>query len=280
MNRNCFVSFLILSFFPCLFYSQQRYSIEGTYKKQSAQSMAIWGDTAYLFYNSGICRALNLKTGQIVCVFKIASSGKNTHVNSASFGSEIAGYNGRPVIYLSETRKPYRCFVEQLDGTSSYIVQTLYPRYNGHPKKVTSWIVDANKKALYALSRVNSRKQKESDKIEITKYRLPNLLEGDSVLLSEKDVVDSFYVYFRSALQDGVIIGDRMYISSGFHAESLRKFFSPRAVQVVDLKLKTIIRRIDLSSIFTNEPEGIDFWGGKMLLFTGQAGGIYEVNVD
>lgn len=275
-----FLLIFLLLYVPTLSFAQLRYPIAGTYEKQSAQSMAIWGKKAYLFNNTGYCRILNLITGSIERTFRMDSFGDNMHVNSACFGNESAGVYDCPVIYLSETRSPYRCVVEQIGDTSSFVVQTIYPQKQGNPLKVTTWIVDRNQHALYALSRILQRKQKTSDVIEITKYRLPRLDEGQNVVLNENDVVDSFRVNFRSALQGGNINGKYMYIASGLQTTSNNKFNSERAIQIIDLVSKKLVRKIDLTYVTTNEPEGIDFYGKKALLYTGQNGGIYEIGIN
>lgn len=271
---------LLILYLPIFSYAQLRYPITGTHEKQSAQSMAIWGDTAYLFNNTGYCRVLNLATGIVERSFKIGSYGKNMHVNSACFGNEFVGKSFCPVIYLSETRAPYRCIVEQISDTSSYVVQTICPQSEGAPRKVTTWIVDREKHALYALARIYQRKQKNSDIIEITKYRLPMLSEGKNIIFNEDDILDSFRVNFRSALQGGNIRGGYMYIASGFQTTSNNKYNSERAIQIIDLGLKKLIRKTNLTYITTNEPEGIDFYGRTALLYTGQNGGIYEVDIN
>ena len=38
-----------------------------------------------------------------------------------------------------------------------------------------------------------------------------------------------------------------------------------------------IVKEIDLTYVTTNEPEGLDFLGNKLLMFCGQEGGIYEL---
>ena len=50
-----------------------------------------------------------------------------------------------------------------------------------------------------------------------------------------------------------------------------------RMVVVVDLKKKKVVNTIDINLLTTNEPEGIDFYRNKCLLFCGQTGGVYRV---
>lgn len=260
--------------------SQLLYPIVGTYKKHSAQGMAIWKDKAFLFNDGGGCRVLNLKTGVVEREFSLASSGKNTHVNTACFGSKKTEGDSLPLLYVSETRSPYRCFVESIGGTIPSLVQTITPMRNGKPMKVTNWVVDRTKKVLYSIARVKSGKRKNSDRVLISKYRLPTKDEGNNIILSEKDCLDSFSVRFKSALQGSSINDNYIFIASGFSEMSEKKYYSERAIQIVDLKTKKLVEKIDLTYITTNEPEGIDFYEGSALLYTGQNGGIYKIKID
>ncbi len=271
--------FLLTQFVDCA--SQLRYPIVGVYNGKSAQSLAVLKDSAFIFNDVGHCRVVNLKTGKIVREFDLVSSCKNLHVNSACFVSDSQNSRETPLLYISESRLPSRCFVEKVDEGKQILLQTISAQENGNVKAVTSWLVDSDNRFLYALKRMPPyASKKKSDLIQITKYRLPLLSEGDKVVLTEKDRSDCFYVRFRSAIQDGFIKQNMMYIASGFQESTRRKFYSERAIQIVDLIKKKHVYKRDLTYVTTNEPEGLDFYGKKILLFTGQNGGIYEVDLD
>ena len=50
-----------------------------------------------------------------------------------------------------------------------------------------------------------------------------------------------------------------------------------RAVIVVDLEKKHIERVIDINNEVLEEPEDVDFYKGKLLLYCGQEGGLYNI---
>ena len=260
--------------------AQLRYPIVGKYKGKSAQGMAIWDDNAYLFNDEGHCRVFNLNSGLIIREFDLASAGKNTHVNAACFGKETLKEGTIPVIYISEYKTPSRCFVENIGDSACSLIQTIKITEKGKDKFVQSWIVDNKNAFLYAIARqAPLKEEKNSNRVRISKYRLPQLSEGPVIVFSEKDCIDSFVVVFASGTQGGVIKGRYMYLPTGLQESARGRYNAERAIQVIDLEKKKLIKRIDLTYITTNEPEDLDFFEGKALLYCGQEGGIYKVKL-
>lgn len=261
-------------------YAQLKYPVVGTYKGKSAQGMAIWKDKAYLFNDGGHCRVVDLNSGDVLHEFDLASAGKNTHVNAACFGRETLNNGKLPVIYISEYKSPSRCFVECINDSSSSLIQTIVAKEQGKSQFVQSWIVDSKKSILYAIARMPALKgEKNSSKVRIISYHLPHLCDGSEITLAEKDRIDIFSVDFASGTQGGVIRGDLMYLPTGLQESARGQFNAERAIQVIDLKKKKLIRKVDLTYLTTNEPEDMDFYNGKPLLYCGQEGGIYIVKL-
>ena len=195
-------------------------------------------------------------------------------------GCEKYGNDDKPLLYISETNGQSRCFVESIGDSSSFIVQTLQIQHAGKNVFVQSWVVDRNNKVLYTVTRMPKKKGETGSKtIRIEKYRLPKIAEGNSVVLTEKDRYDKFFVEFASGTQGAFIRKNKMYIASGLQESAKGRFNAKRAIQIIDLKKKKLVRKIDLTYVTVNEPEGIDFYKGKAFLFCGQEGGIYEVKL-
>ncbi len=274
------VPFVIFLNFVVNLQAQLYFPIVGTYQKKSAQGMAIWEDRAYLFNNGGHCRVLNLKTGEVEREFDLDSAGENTHVNAACFGAEVADGGGLPCIYVSEYNRPSRCFVECINDSASSLVQTIQATEKGRPVFVQSWIVDGKGRHLYAVARQSPPKgEKNSAKVRITKYRLPLLSEGSDIVLTEYDRLDTFMAEFASGTQGGVIKDGMMYLPTGLQESARGRFNARRTLQVIDLKKKAIKKQVDLTFLTVNEPEDIDCYQGKLLLYCGQEGGIYEISL-
>lgn len=275
--KALFVFFIVCSI-PS--YSQLVYPVVGKYQGNTAQGMAIWNDEAYLFNDGGQCRVLNLKTGITERKFSLASAAKKTHVNAACFGRNTIPNSKCPLIYISEFNSPSRCFVECLSDSASSLVQTIQAQENGKNSWVQSWMVDGVNSYLYSVARMPLKKgEKNTTKVKIAKYRLPSLSEGENVILTEKDCLDKFIVDFASGTQGGKIRGNYLYIVSGLQESANGQFNAKRAIQVIDLKRKCRVREVDLTYVTTNEPEDIDFYNKKCLLYCGQEGGIYQIKL-
>ena len=261
--------------------AQLLYPIIGTYYGKSAQDMAIYGDRAYLMNDGGHCRVLNLETGNVDKEFDLACSNKNTHINNVCFGIESFDGHVLPVIYASETNRPYQCFVEDISGDKPVLLQTIQAEEKGKSYSNYNWVVDKDNEFLYGL---NCYWHQYIDKVgnirtTVTKYRLPKLNEGANVVLSEKDVPERFDVFFANAMQGTTIRKGKLYIASGMQEKEENNTETERAIIVVDLKKKRIVKKVNINLMMTNEPEGIDFHKNKCMLFCGQTGGVYRVRL-
>ena len=248
------------------------YPVVGQYKSRSAQGMAIYDDDAYLFNDGGLCRVLNLKTGKIEHNFMLECAAKDTNVNSACFSRQYVGDNLVPALYVTEFYGKRRCFVELINDGKSRLVQTIEFKDNqGRNPFVREWIVDNKEHVLYAVIRESNRE----DVNVIKKFALPPL-DSAKILLTEKDALDEFTVNFVNGLQGGKIKGRYMYIATGFTPLDGEGEYFDRAIKMIDLKKKKLVKSIDLSKVTINEPEDIDFYKGKCFLFAGGTGGIYQ----
>lgn len=262
--------------------AQLRYPVVGRFKDAAAQGMAIWGDYAYLMNHGGRCRVYNLKSRKMERTFLLASADSNNHVNNACFGKEVMKGNDKPVIYISECHGRFRCFVESLSNSGSQLIQTIELRKsNGKPKGVLDWIVDREKGYIYTIWRdAKDLKDKGIALNKISKYRLPKLSEGKKVVINIKDSLVSFDVIFPNVIQGAKIRNGLLYIATGYQEIASARKDAKRAIQVIDLKKKKLLKTIDLTYITVNEPEDIDFYGDQCLLFCGHNGGIYEVAIE
>lgn len=258
------------------------YAIAGAYKGQSAQGMAINGDRAYLFSDGGRCRVLNLLSKKVEREFMLESADSTNHVNNACFGNEMCLNDNTPLLYISECRNGRRCFVECLTDSNSFLLQTIEARKeNGKIAPVLDWVVDTENQFLYAITR-DAKEQKKTGIIHnyISKYRLPQLNEGEKVVLRVDDRFDYFDVPFLNIIQGAKIRNGRLYIVTGFQQLAYEKNKDAiREILVIDLHKKQLTKRIDLTYVTTNEPEDMDFYKGKALLYAGQNGGLYEVKL-
>ena len=257
--------------------SQLVYPVVGTFNNKTAQGMAIFNDTAFLMNDGGTCRMLNLKTGKVTKVIKLKCSIFNPHINTACLRNTIGGDN--PYIYISETRNQYRCFVEQILSNSSVLVQTISFKStgNGNNTPVLNWVVDSPNNCIFGIKRNNIKCKSGEFLNTIYKFRLPKISEGNNVEFSDADVLDKFSLYFGKSLQGCKIRDSLLLVVSGFQEMAQQKKAAKRQIFVIDLKKKCILKTIDLTYVTVNEPEDIDFYQDRILLYCGQNGGIYTV---
>lgn len=260
--------------------AQLRYPVVGLYKKCSAQGMAIWNDRAFLMSDGGRCRVYDLKAAKVTNEFLLGSAYKDNHVNNACFGREYIEKGNYPILYITECKNQYRCFVENISENSSLLVQTIQAKEKGKVLPVLIWVTDSKNGFLYAVTRSGKKLDTVGSVANtITKYRLPMLKEGNDILLTEKDILDRFVIPFPNILQGAKIRGHYLYIVTGLQETSNSRLDSKRAIKVIDLKTKTFKRDIDLTYVTMNEPEDVDFFKGEALLYCGQNGGLYEVKL-
>lgn len=260
--------------------AQLRYPIVGYYKNCTAQGMAIHGHYAYLFNDGGRCRVFDLQKAMMKSEFLLSSHASTNHVNNACFGIECGSYNDIPLLYITECNNKFRCFVEEILPGSSRLVQTISAEKNGNVVGVLVWVVDKERGLLYSVTRSDETLKGRGYSLNtITAYELPKISDNINVVLTEKDVVERYVVHFPSILQGAIIDNGILYIATGLQQSVSGRLDAKRAIQVIDLKKRKHIKTIDLTYITTNEPEDIDFYQGKCLLYCGQEGGIYEVQL-
>jgi len=271
MKKSVFL-FVLVQFIFMPMFAQMVYPIVGKYKKMSAQGMAINGNYAYLFNDGGHCRKLNLQTGKVDCEFWLECAAKTTHVNSACFSTQFVEGYSEPAIYITEFYGKRRCFVEVISGDSSKLVQTIeYKDSKNKNPFVRAWVVDNKGKTLYAVIRENNRQRTNV----IKQFPLPKLSAGREIVLTERNVSDTFTVDFLNGVQGGKIQGEKMYLTVGFSSVQGKGEYFDRAIKVIDLKKKKLVQSIDITKVTVNEPEDIDFYNGNCFLYAGGTGGIY-----
>ena len=264
-------------------YSQERkaFSFPGERNNKTAQGMAIYKNSAFLFNDEGHCRIYDLKKKQLISEFKLASASKSNHANCAYFGISFPKGNKKyPALYISESSGPSRCFVESIDNNGSQLIQTLQVKIFGNYTQ--NWFIDHMQECIYTIA---STSPDELDSIGskrylINKFPLPSL-DSISVIFTEKDIIDQFEILFPNLLQGGTIRNNYLYLPVGLHkfpGSEVRKD-KDRAIIIVNLKTKQIEKIIDINQSVPYEPEDVDFYKGRLLLYCGQEGGLYEIPV-
>lgn len=282
-NWKCCVAFvLLLSLYACSgnIICVKKSLVSGTFDKEWAQGMAVYKDNAFLLNNTGLCRIYDLKSDSVIRSFKLGSYHKKNHANNASFGIEFSQKKTiYPVCYISEANSPYKCYVESISKQEAKLVQIIQYQIDGIPQVVHDWVVDKKRKKIYAITQDYWKNKDSEDYINYIKaFSLPLISEGD-VIFSEKDVEEEFCVSFPHLLQGATIKKDKLYILSGLTDSQKNRKGYKKAIVVIDLKRKEMEKIISLQGIIQEEPEGIDFWKNRLLIFCGPKG-LYELKLN
>lgn len=267
----------------------------------NTQGMAIWGDWAFMLYNTGVCAVFDLKTRarKPLDVFPLGSYnvGKPTrdylnHANSCMFGPVCWKDNPIPLLYVTvgtgigtdEDGYFYRCAVENItrqeDGCfKAQVVQTITYRPEGtlpegmeHPCWGSPcFLVDNDTESLYLFSARYRTKRDcvppgEENAYIITKFRLPDPARGGMVRLGPADILDQFCVPSDVLFtQGGTIYNSKLYYTFGYP-----KGGYPLQIMVFDLKRKVLSEQVgNLTESFAGEEiECCDYYQNRLLCNT------------
>lgn len=282
-------------------------------KLRSAQGMDIYGDRAYILYDTGWCAIHDLKSRnpEPIDLFKLGSYNDGVpskdylnHANSCMFGTIHHNDNPIPLLYVTigtgigydEDGFYYRCAVENIVGTKDengnehFTAETLQvitykpEGIENVPFDPPCWgcpafFVDTQKGYLYIFSAKYRTKrgctpEGEHNAYIITKFRLPELSDGKMVRLTPGGIIDQFSVESDIAFtQGGLLVDDKIIYTYG-----CPKIGYPLEVTVFDLNEKTLaahVTNLD-EAFFGEEVECCGIYEGKLLCNTCD-GSIFEL---
>ena len=232
------------------------------------QSFVICNDTIIFLDSYGSCFVYSIKEERVISQIVLNSNGfKIPHANVACFGAKSNYLSIFPLLYVSQWDGEGGCLVYDIlkndsEELETVCKQTIIPKNlpeNIIGKNLGDWVVDSNNEYLYSIKYHNySSEQSNGNCIHIAKYKLPSLLDGNYIELSESDLLDNFDIPFIPIMQDKLIKDELMYIAAG-------GTYNTQQIVIVDLRNKTILKQVDLS-FFGGEPEGIFLKDGELFL--------------
>lgn len=218
--------------------------------------------------------------------FELASSHPDNHANNLCFGTETKPGATFPLLYVSNGKvgsdMEWLCYVESVTLTGktmrSELAQTIRLDGSGWEERgyvaifgAPSWLVDRERGCLWVFSarkrtvRKVTRNAWENQYVA-TKFRLPALREGATVVLGKHDILDQvvfpFDVWFTQA---GCIHDGKIYYCFGVGRQDATR---PSAVRVYDTDRRAMTARYDLQDQVVYEPEDIVVSGGYMYINT------------
>ncbi|HBH09695.1 MAG TPA: hypothetical protein DDX40_09895 [Rikenellaceae bacterium] len=154
-----------------------------------------------------------------------------------------------PLLYISGCKGDHCCYVTDITLDGSRIVQKLFHTGEGYTGSF-DWFIDRKNKIIYTYGSSGEMRKL------VKKFRLPTLKDSDEngeVHLTQKDVLDEFYVPGIKIYQGSVIKGRYAYLGDGYPPHD-------RLLHVLDMDAKKLVKTVNLNDLH-HEPEGVDIKG-------------------
>ena len=196
----------------------------GRCQGKSFQGFAAYKDIAFGFYDTGLCRCIDLNKKEIISEFELPQEAHNSknHAGVACFSEEfLTSEDEFPLLYLS-SYKEYKCYVLRMFRDHSEIAQILYT--NNEPNSsgkislapIVGYEPDRDKLLL---------KIKKSNNLYrwITVYR-PSVSFGETYYIDLKNKIDTYDATSTSAYNAGFVENGKIYQLAGY-TQSERKLY-------------------------------------------------------
>lgn len=263
-----------------------------TKKDSSSQGMTIFNNRIFVFKSGGKCDVYDFVTKQFVSSFEIESSNKENHCNCVNWGTDYVIDSAFPLLYITNGKRgaatEWHCRVEKIscidDKYSSKCLQTIVldvsrfkdfeyyvpwgcPQWLIDRERGNLWIWSANVRTLPSVTKMFS-----NNLYHATRFRLPKLSEGNTVILTAKDVLEQVSFEFDAYTTQGGCMSDGIiFYSYGFGNQS-----SPSKIRIYDTDTK-LIRKIDLEGRLDVELEDLALYQNRLFINTNSPY-IYEID--
>ncbi len=255
------------------------------------QSAACYGDYAFFISNKMInVRVFNMRNNTRVFDLrnqKPLGTGTIYHCNQACFGTQkYSEEDYFPLLYISQHQnKSNRSFIQVFRvlptsaGTGQEFtsftfekIQTIYfpVLTDNNSLGNVNAVIDTDNHFIYTYSRNNNSTAENYGQCKISKFNLPNALESTSIILSDEDVLDGFFIDTAAFnMQGGAYHDGLLYISRGAPSAGYVNLYT------VDLANRRLWFTVDLlHNGFGWEPEGAFFY--KEDLYIGASSRIFK----
>lgn len=255
------------------------------------QSAACYGDYAFLISNKMInVRVFNMRTNTRVFDLRNQTplgTGTIYHCNQACFGTQkYSEEDPFPLLYISQHQnKSNRSFIQvfrvlptsagsgqEYTAFAFEKIQTIFFPVLTDDNSLgnVNAVIDTDNHFIYTYSRNNNSTAENYGKCKISKFKIPDALESASVILSDEDILDSFFIETSAInMQGGAYHDGLLYIGRGVPSAGYVNLY------VVDLFNRRLWFTVDLlNNGFRYEPEGAFFY--KDNLYIGASSRIFR----
>lgn len=238
----------------------------------------------------------DVRTGIKLCEMSFSFSLDNKdyyppHANQVSFSNQFYDAESDfPLLYISQVnggngrndiRGELGVLVYNLRRISEnyYIpelVQAIIPDLNDNllmskiGNYTPNYIVDTDNNQLVVIGYPNNSWYDLSGPQPIVVFRLPSIIDGHEIVLTKKDVLESFTLPVSLIPQQSFYYGEKIFTVCGFPNQA--------ALRVINLSNKSVEFFCDMTSVTSGEPQFLGLWNEKLLYYEYNTSGIvYEL---
>ena len=216
----------------------------GSYAGHSFQGFAVHGDIAFGFYDTGLCRCIDLNKKEIIAEFALPEGVRhnNNHAGVACFSNEFLSENDEfPLLYLS-SYKERKCYVLNMTPTNATLVQTIMTVDSLNDNKVQDvWAYEPDGEIL--LLKMTSKTE-----YNWVSVKRPSVISGKEVYIDINNSIDTFSVKSSATYNAGFALNGKIYQLAGYTKPS-------RKLYILDYVNKSIIADITWNSHIINDQE-------------------------
>lgn len=180
----------------------------------SFQGFAVYNEIAFCFYNSGICRTVDLITKTIIAQFNLppAVHHMRNHAGVACFSEDFYDDDDEfPLLYLSSYLEN-KCYVLRMNREGAELVQSIYTYeqvVDGQGDNLVPVLAYEPDGSLLLL------KLRDANYHWVSINR-PNVHQGGVVFLDYRDKIDDYEVHSTSAYNAGFALHGKIYQLAGY----------------------------------------------------------------
>lgn len=188
----------------------------GSCQGKSFQGFAAYKDIAFGFYDTGICRCIDLNTKEIISEFELPTSAhhRKNHAGVACFSEEfLTSEDEFPLLYLS-SYKEYKCYVLRMFRDHAEIAQILYtnnePDSSGKISLAPIFGYEPDRDKLLLKTTTSNGLYRW-----IIVYR-PSITYGETHYINLKDKLDTYDVASSATYNAGFVENGKIYQLAGY----------------------------------------------------------------
>lgn len=227
------------------------------------QGFAHYNGKIFLGRNSNTLQVHDITTGNLIATINL---GISLHSNVVCFGKETNGQY--PYLYISEWDGERSICVFSITETSGTFSCSLIQRIEtnglsscGNGYRDFTIDKDRNELILATYNKVSEWHNTEDNRTTWSVFKLPKIADGDSISLTDDNVIKSFELYTLEARQDMVCHNGKVYAISGQPNDCW--------LTVCDIDKGRYVTKIDMKQISSAEPEGIDLYEDGLIYYSG-----------